>query len=132
MTTTAKKPANYPAPMLAEIKTAYAGASDYDSRSEVIRKMALKFDKTVQSIRAKLTRENVYIPKEYKTKTGAKPARKSALVDSIAKLIGVESETLDSLEKANKTVLERLIKELTPAEFVEDTSDIESQQEQAS
>lgn len=58
-----------------------------------------------RSIIAKLSSLNVYKKKEYLTKRGEVPVKKEEYIDRIAKLLDVNAEFLESLEKVNKAVL---------------------------
>ena len=59
----------------------------------------------VRSIIAKLSSLGIYKKKEYLTKRGEPPVKKEEYVDRIAKLLQVNAEILESLEKVNKNVL---------------------------
>jgi len=70
--------------------------------------IAESLGKSVRSVVAKLSREKVYIPKTYISKTGEKPVKKDVHADAIgAVLMLTESET-ESLTKANKTALVKI------------------------
>ena len=71
-----------------------------------VESLAILFGKSARSIVAKLSREKVYVKATYVTKAGEKPVSKEAHVVTIAGIIGIGSDKLDSLEKANKTVLQ--------------------------
>ena len=58
-----------------------------------------------RSIIAKLSSLGVYQKKQYLTKRGETPVKKSAIIDRIAILLDTNSEFLESLEKVNKAVL---------------------------
>ena len=58
-----------------------------------------------RSIIAKLSSLGVYQKKQYLTKRGETPVKKSAIIDRIAVLLDTNSEFLESLEKVNKAVL---------------------------
>ena len=58
-----------------------------------------------RSIIAKLSSLGVYKKKEYLTKRGEVPIKKEEYIDRIAKLLDVNAEFLESLEKVNKAVL---------------------------
>lgn len=105
-TTAAKgKPENYSAEVTAQLVKDY---TESDKSDEVIKALADRFGKTARSIVAKLSREGVYQKKEYKTKTGGVPVSKEQHVTAIAAFMGVQPDKLESLEKANKTVLQLL------------------------
>jgi Tfp pilus assembly protein PilP len=61
--------------------------------------------KTVRSIVAKLSREKVYVAKEYKTKNGESPVKKDVTADAIGKILNLSENDIDSLTKANKSAL---------------------------
>jgi len=58
-----------------------------------------------RSIIAKLSSLGVYHRKTYLNKRGEPPEKKEVLIEKIAKLLDVNLELLESLEKANKNVL---------------------------
>jgi hypothetical protein len=58
-----------------------------------------------RSLIAKLSSLGVYKKKEYVTKRGETPIKKEEYIDRIAKLLDVNAEMLESLEKVNKSVL---------------------------
>jgi len=58
-----------------------------------------------RSIIAKLSTLGVYKKKQYLTKRGEVPIRKSAYIEKIAQILECDVETLESLEKVNKNVL---------------------------
>lgn len=97
------KPENYSAETTAQLLAAYA-----DGKGSTVEQLAALFGKSARSIVAKLSKEKVYTKKEYVTKAGTKPVSKEEHVVKIASLIGVESAKLESLEKANKGVLQTL------------------------
>jgi hypothetical protein len=61
--------------------------------------------KTVRSIVAKLSREKVYIKKEYKSKTGETPIKKDIHADAIGAILRLPENDIESLTKANKNAL---------------------------
>lgn len=67
-----------------------------------------------RSIIAKLASLGVYKKKEYLTKRGETPVKKEEYIERIAKLLDVNAEILESLEKVNKSVLALIEKKLTP------------------
>lgn len=72
---------------------------------KTVEELAVAFGKTTRSIVAKLSREKVYTKKVYVTKAGVTPVSKEQHVATIAAFMGVDAGKLESLEKANKTVL---------------------------
>lgn len=99
------KAVNYTPEQTRELVSAYEAAETNEARGEVVAAFSETLGKSVASIRQKLVREGVYQKKEYVSKNGAKPEAKEAIVDAIAKSLGVEAEVADSLAKANKTIL---------------------------
>lgn len=67
-----------------------------------------------RSVIAKLSSLGVYKKKEYLTKRGEIPVKKEEYIERIAKLLQVNSDMLESLEKVNKSVLALIEKKLTP------------------
>ena len=97
---TAKAP-NYSPEQTAQIVADYqAGVS--------VEQIAQAMGKTVRSIVAKLSREKVYIAKEYKTKNGETPIKKDVHADFIGSALGLSENDVDSLTKANKTALAKI------------------------
>lgn len=106
------KQANFTTEQTAELVAAYGKTESYEDGMAVIKEFADDFGKSIPSIRQKLVREGVYRKKEYATKQGGKPESKADLVTRIAGAIGMAVENADSLEKANKTVLQALASKL--------------------
>ena len=71
--------------------------------------MAAAMGKTTRSVIAKLSREKVYKAKEYVTKTGETVVKKDALADKMAEVFGLTEAEADSLTKANKTALKKIL-----------------------
>ena len=67
-----------------------------------------------RSVIAKLASLGVYKKKEYLTKRGELPVKKEEYIERIAKLLDVNAEILESLEKVNKNVLALIERKLTP------------------
>jgi D-ribose pyranose/furanose isomerase RbsD len=99
------KTVNYTETQTAELVERYQAAETPEQRDTVVEELAQDMGKTVRSVRQKLVREGVYIAKEYKTKTGARPESKEKIVTDIAGTLGVAAESIESLNKANKTTL---------------------------
>ena len=62
-----------------------------------------------RSIISKLSALGVYKRKEYATKQGNPPIRKSEYIEKIAQILGKDLDLLESLEKVNKNVLIMII-----------------------
>jgi hypothetical protein len=92
--------------------------ADYESGktvAEISAMMTLSHGEPVpdRSIIAKLSSLGVYRKKEYLTKRGETPIKKEEYIERIAKLLDVNAEILESLEKVNKSVLALIEKKLT-------------------
>jgi len=87
----------------------YVAAED---KNAAVAQLATTLGKTIQSIRAKLTREGVYIAK---TAAAAKEKTESKadLISAIAERLEVPVENLDSLDKANRLALVSIMRALT-------------------
>ena len=101
-----QKQVNYTDAQVARLLDVYDADADWDERSEQVDALAKEFSKKRASIVAKLSSMRVYKSKTYTTKTGAESVRKGAIVTLIAEAMGETDESLDTLVKANKTVLE--------------------------
>jgi hypothetical protein len=108
----ATKPLNYSPEQTAEMLAAYSNAPT----PETVSALAEKFGKTVRSVVAKLSREGVYKSKEYVGKTGEKPVKKDDLADKLAEAFGLTEAEADSLTKANKTALQKILAKVAAAE----------------
>ena len=117
MTATAKTPKveNYTAEQTAKMVADYVA----NPTQETIAALAAEFGKTVRSIIAKLSREKVYKAKEYKTKTGESVVKKDELADKLTTLADLTAAEADSLTKANKTALTKIVALLEAASVAE-------------
>ena len=71
--------------------------------------IAENLGKSTRSIVAKLSREKVYVAKAYVSKSGEKPVAKNELADKMAEVFGLTEAEADSLTKANKTALKKIL-----------------------
>jgi len=85
--------------------------NDYQSGVSV-ETIADNLGKTVRSIVAKLSREKVYIAKEYKSKTGETPIKKDVHADAIGAILRLPENDIESLTKANKNALKAIFEAL--------------------
>ena len=85
--------------------------SDYQSGVSV-ESIADNLGKTVRSVVAKLSREKVYIAKEYKTKNGLSPIKKDVHADAIGAILRLPENDIESLTKANKNALKTIFEAL--------------------
>lgn len=74
-----------------------------------VAEIAAAMGKTARSIIAKLSREGVYQKKEYVSKTGERPVKKDVQADELAALFDLTEAEADSLTKANKTALAKIL-----------------------
>lgn len=98
------KTPNYTEEMVARLHEVYDGDADVETRDEQIAQLADELGKSAASIRAKLTREGVYVPKG--KVAGKASIKKADLVAEIAGKLGVLEDVVGSLEKATKKSLE--------------------------
>ena len=103
-----EKTPNYTAEQTAELKAEYLA----NPSTETVKALAEKMARSTASIIAKLTREGVYKKKEYQTKAGGSPVKKDALATELAELVGLSDGEADSLTKANKTALAKILAKL--------------------
>jgi hypothetical protein len=97
----AEKAVNYTAEQTAKI------IADYQA-GVAVEQIAQTMGKTVRSIVAKLSREKVYVAKQYVTKTGEKPVKKDVTADAIGAILRLSENDIESLTKANKSVLKAI------------------------
>lgn len=71
--------------------------------------LAQEMGKTVRSIVAKLSREKVYQAKAYVSKTGEAPIKKDVHADFIGEALGLTEADTESLTKANKVALAKIV-----------------------
>lgn len=95
-----------------EQTTALVAAYQAAPTAETVAAFAETFGKSVKSIVAKLSREGVYQKKTYVTKAGAAPVRKEELADRLQAVFGLSEAEADSLAKANKTALVKILEKV--------------------
>jgi len=101
----ATKIVNYTTEQTAEMVQAYTA----NPTAATVEDMAAVMGKTVRSVIAKLSREKVYLKKEYVTKAGEPVQKKDAIADELADVFGLTEAEADSLTKANKTALSKIL-----------------------
>lgn len=101
----ATKTVTYTEAQTAELREAYLS----NPSVQTVEQFAEKFGKSVRSIVAKLSREGIYKKKEYVSKTGEKPVKKEALADEFQQIFGLTESEADSITKANKTALKKIL-----------------------
>ena len=97
----AEKAVNYTPEQTAKI------IADYQA-GVAVEQIAQAMGKTVRSIVAKLSREKVYVAKQYVTKNGEKPVKKDVTADAIGAILRLSENDIDSLTKANKSALKAI------------------------
>jgi hypothetical protein len=97
----AEKAVNYTAEQTAKI------IADYQA-GVAVEQIAQAMGKTVRSIVAKLSREKVYVAKQYVTKSGEKPVKKDVTADAIGAILRLSENDIESLTKANKSALKAI------------------------
>lgn len=101
----AEKAVNYTPEQTAKIIAEYqAGVA--------VEQIAQAMGKTVRSIVAKLSREKVYVAKQYVSKTGEKPVKKDVTADAIGAILRLSENDIESLTKANKSALKAIFNAL--------------------
>jgi hypothetical protein len=105
------KTPNYTDEMVARLHAVYDGEADEATRDEQVGELAEELGKSPASIRAKLTREGIYVPKN-KAPAGKASVTKADLIAVIASKLGRDEDVVGSLEKANKVVLSMLVEAL--------------------
>ena len=81
-----------------------------DVRAAMVKEIAATLGKTERSIRSKLSREKVYVPKKVVSKvTGETPAKKVELAATLRTVSGANIN-VDNVAKMNKVDITRLIK----------------------
>ena len=97
---------NYTTEQTEKVKTDYLMGVSVET-------IASELGKSVRSIVAKLSREGVYKKKEYVSKTGETPVKKDTVADSIGAVLKMTEPEIESLTKANKTALQKILKAVT-------------------
>ncbi len=112
MTTTAKA-LNYSDADIKRLVSAYESCDTDKERKETVVRFADALSKTTNSIVAKLSNMKVYIKPAKVSKTGSAIVRKAELVNKIADAMGEDPEIMESLEKATKIVLEKILAQVS-------------------
>jgi flavoprotein len=106
--TATSKAVNYTPEQTLNLLAAYAAGTSVET-------LAAELGKTVRSVVAKLSREGVYQKKTYVSKTGEAVVKKDALADKMAEVFGLTEAEADSLTKANKTALKKILDKMAQA-----------------
>jgi hypothetical protein len=105
------KVVNYTDEAVARLHEVYDGDATVEDRDAQVAQLADELGKSPASIRAKLTREGIYVPKG-KNPSGKASIRKADLVTAIAAKLGADEDVVGSLEKATKKSLELVLEAL--------------------
>ncbi len=103
-----EKVVNYTDEAVARLHEVYDGNEDVETRDKQVAQLAQELGKSPASIRAKLTREGIYVPKGPAPKKGA-GVTKAQLVTAIAREIEADEDVIGSLEKATKVALAKVL-----------------------
>lgn len=125
--TKATKVVNYTEAQTVEMIVDYQLAENDAERKMVVDNLAEVMGKTVNSIRAKLSREKVYVKPTPTTKNGSAIVRKAKLVENIAQAMGKSSEEIESLEKATKTTLEAVLTALLKKQISDAGAEVDAE-----
>jgi response regulator RpfG family c-di-GMP phosphodiesterase len=115
-TTKTVKAVNYTAEQTVAMVAAYVAAPT----KETVETLAVSMGKTVRSIVAKLSREKVYVAKEYTSKTGEKVEKKDTTADAIGAVLRLSEADIESLTKANKSALRAIFVALASSKPIND------------
>jgi len=105
------KTVNYTDAMTATAVEMYLGVVNgtEDERAAMVREIAATLGKNERSVRSKLSREKVYVPKKVVSKvTGETPAKKVELAAMLRSVSGANINA-DNVAKMNKVDITRLI-----------------------
>ena len=114
-----EKIVNYTAEQTAALIAGYNPLASETERKAQVDAFAVQFGKTVRSIVAKLSKEKVYVSKQYVTKTGEKAVKKDAHADAIGAILNMSENDIESLTKATKTALVTIFKALANSKPLE-------------
>jgi hypothetical protein len=103
-----EKTVNYTDEMVARLHEVYDGDAAEEVRDAQVAQLADELGKSPASIRAKLTREGIYVPKA-KAPAGKASVTKAQLVTAIAAEMNVDEDVVGSLEKATKVALGKVL-----------------------
>lgn len=124
------KAANYTPEMEKKMVEVYTAAKNEDERSVAMDAICVATGKRLASVRAKLANLGVYVAKKAIAKKSTSKVKKADIVTSIATLAGetYHAGFFDSLESANKTVLEYIVSLQSEVARLDDTFEEEAQE----
>jgi len=71
--------------------------------------ISIEMGRSVKSVIGKLSKEKVYVKKDYTTKRGEKPITKLQMIDQLAGMLQGDQSRLQTLEKTSKLELQYLM-----------------------
>jgi len=102
-----EKTVNYTDAMVEALHAGYDGTASDEDRKAQVKALAVEVGRSEASVRAKLTREGIYVPLT-KAPAGKATVRKAQIVQLIADQLKVDVDVVGSLEKATKNTLIRI------------------------
>lgn len=120
-TAASTKEVNYTPEQTANMVRDYLAAPTKDT----VEKIAVALGKTARSVVAKLSREKVYVKPAYVTKTGEAVQKKDETADAIGAVLRMSEPEIESLTKANKTALQKILVALYTSKPIEGMDDRE-------
>lgn len=115
MTAKTVKAPNYTAEQVSEMSAAYVA----NATKETVKALANKFGKSEAAIRMKLVNLGLYKKAERVTKTGEPVQKKDEAAEAIGRILRLSDGEVDSLTKANKTALAKILKALCESKPIE-------------
>lgn len=115
-----EKAQNYTPEQTAQIVADYQAGQSVEMIAEAV-------GKSVRSVVAKLSREGVYKAKSYVSKTGERPVKKDFVADEIAAILLLTEAETESLTKANKTALAKILQAVRWSAIEGQVSTLDSQ-----
>lgn len=106
------KTVNYTPEQVNVLVSAYEVAGSDEARAEVVETFANDLGKSVASIRAKLSREGVYVKKAVAS-TNKPKVKKDAKVAQLATLLGKDEDLVSDAEKLTHRTLDFIINALS-------------------
>lgn len=101
--------ANYSPENVITMKSVYGSAKTDSERKEAVSSLAKEIGKTVNSIRAKLSKMGIYVKPKPVSKDGSTSVRKADLINQISKEVGENADLMGSLDNSTKFVLEKIM-----------------------
>ena len=99
---------NYDEKAVARLHEVYDGEASVEDRDAQVAALAAELGKTSASVRSKLVAEGIYKAKT-EVEKGKRGVTKADLVAKIASALEIDEDVAGSLEKANKSILTRVL-----------------------